>query len=88
VPGRWLDANTAIDGDARRLLSAAADRLALTARGYHRVLKVARTIADLDGSERLGSPHIAEALRYRPAIGTTESAAGYAMSPGPGSAPG
>jgi magnesium chelatase family protein len=37
----------------------------LTARGYHRVLRVARTIADLGGAERVGRPQIAEALSYR-----------------------
>jgi magnesium chelatase family protein len=37
----------------------------LSARGYHRVLRVARTIADLDGAERIGRAHLAEALAYR-----------------------
>ena len=37
----------------------------LSARGYHRVLRVARTIADLDGAERIARPHVAEALSYR-----------------------
>jgi len=67
VPGRWLDAHDHLDSAARALLAAAADRLGLTARGYHRVIKVARTIADLDGAEMVGVPHAAEALRYRPA---------------------
>jgi len=64
--GRWLDSNGAVDADARSLLQTAAERLGLSARGYHRVLKVARTIADLEMSVSIGSPHIAEALRYRP----------------------
>ena len=64
--GRWLDAHTPIHADARALLQTAAERLGLSARGYHRVLKVARTIADLDDQVELGPPHIAEALRYRP----------------------
>ena len=64
--GRWLDANTPIHGDARMLLQTAAERLGLSARGYHRVLKVARTIADLDDVTEIAPTHIAEALRYRP----------------------
>ncbi|MBK5197126.1 MAG: ATP-binding protein [Methyloceanibacter sp.] len=47
------------------LLRDAADALALSARGYHRTLRVARTLADLDGEERVGRIHIAEALSYR-----------------------
>jgi magnesium chelatase family protein len=65
VAGRWLDAHSAIDGDARALLTASADRLALSARGYHRVLKVARTIADLDASAAIARGHVAEALFVR-----------------------
>ena len=42
-----------------------AERLKLSARGYHRVLRVARTLADLDGAERVGRVHLAEALSYR-----------------------
>lgn len=51
--------------EARQLLETAMGRLSLSARGYHRVLKVARTIADLAGSEIIAAPHIAEAVRYR-----------------------
>jgi magnesium chelatase family protein len=53
------------DKAAARLLSDAATALKLSARGYHRVLKVARTIADLDGAETVGRSHLAEALSYR-----------------------
>jgi len=68
VPGRWLDRHTPIDTDARTLLHSAASALDLSARAYHRVLKVARTIADLNGDERIAPQHVAEALRYRPSV--------------------
>jgi magnesium chelatase family protein len=64
--GRWLDAHTPVHVEARALLQTAAERLGLSARGYHRVLKVARTIADLDNVSEIAPAHIAEALRYRP----------------------
>jgi magnesium chelatase family protein len=47
------------------LLRDAADAMRLSARGYHRVLRVARTLADLDGAEKVGRVHLAEALSYR-----------------------
>ena len=53
------------DGLARRLLSQAVDRLGLSARGYDRVLKVARTIADLGDADVVAGEHVAEALQYR-----------------------
>ncbi len=53
------------DEDGRRLLTEAAERMRLTARGYHRVLRVARTLADLEGSEAVRRIHVAEALSYR-----------------------
>jgi len=54
-----------LDRDARSLLGSAIDRLGLTARGCDRVIRVARTIADLDESGPARAPHVAEALRYR-----------------------
>lgn len=51
--------------DARRLVEAAFERLGLSARAFHRVLKVARTIADLAGLESLAAPHLAEAIQFR-----------------------
>jgi magnesium chelatase family protein len=54
-----------IDGAAETLLRAAVHRLALSARAYHRVLKLARTIADLAGVDAIATAHIAEAIQYR-----------------------
>jgi magnesium chelatase family protein len=71
APGRWIDANGCIDPPARSLLQRAAESLSLSARSYHRVLKVARTIADIDGDSRVLETHIGEALRYRPAAPAT-----------------
>jgi len=64
--GRWLLSHGGVDPSARELVTAAMETLKLSARGYHRVLRVARTIADLGGSEVVADPHVAEALRFRP----------------------
>ena len=69
APGGWIDSHGDIDDSARILLHRAASRLSLSARSYHRVLKVARTIADLDGDSPVLGRHVSEALRYRPATG-------------------
>ncbi|MDM8167281.1 YifB family Mg chelatase-like AAA ATPase [Roseovarius sp.] len=53
------------DTEGRELLTKVADRFGLSARGYHRVLRVARTIADLDGSDTIRRPHVAEAVSFR-----------------------
>jgi magnesium chelatase family protein len=68
VSGRWLDSHGSVHHEARELLQTAAERLSLSARGYHRVLKVARTIADLELSDEVAPLHVAEALRYRPLV--------------------
>jgi len=55
-----------IDETGRQLLGAAMRQMGLSARAYHRVLKLARTIADLAGEERIHTAHLAEAIQYRP----------------------
>ena len=55
-----------IEGPAAALLKAAMNQLHLSARAYHRTLKLARTIADLAGTQTIGPAHVAEAIQYRP----------------------
>ena len=57
-----------LDEAGESLIKAAMSQLQLSARAYHRVLKLARTIADLAGSEAIQALHLAEALQYRPKI--------------------
>jgi magnesium chelatase family protein len=57
-----------LDDQNQSLMRAAMSQLNLSARAYHRILKLARTIADLAGSEEIQSPHLAEALQYRPKL--------------------
>ncbi len=63
--GALLEEIASPDTDGRALLTQAAERFGLSARGYHRLLRVARTIADLDDSPELRAPHMAEAISYR-----------------------
>ncbi|WP_142849294.1 YifB family Mg chelatase-like AAA ATPase [Telmatospirillum sp. J64-1] len=63
--GELLDKIAKPDAAGRQLLAEAAERMRLSARGYHRVLRVARTLADLEGKESPGRIHVAEALAYR-----------------------
>jgi magnesium chelatase family protein len=65
APASVLDAVAQPDAHGLALLRDAAETMHLSARGYHRVLRVARTLADLDGTEAIGRLHLAEALSYR-----------------------
>jgi magnesium chelatase family protein len=65
VPTAVLEEVARPDGAGLSLLRDAADAMRLSARGYHRVLRVARTLADLDAAEKIGRVHLAEALSYR-----------------------
>ncbi len=68
--GNVLEEIATPDSEARALLTKVAERFHLSARGYHRVIRVARTIADLDGSDTVRKPHIAEAVSFRLANAT------------------
>jgi magnesium chelatase family protein len=68
LEGRTLEDVATPDTDGKDLLLRVAERFGLSARGYHRVLRVARTIADLDGSADVRKPHVAEAAGYRLAL--------------------
>lgn len=65
MPTRLLQRYVSLDAEATAAMDRAMDRLGLSARAYERILKVARTIADLDGSANVSKPHIAEAVSYR-----------------------
>jgi magnesium chelatase family protein len=65
LQGRRLRTFTPLHGDAQKMFAAALVRLALTARGHDRVLRVARTIADLDGTDEIAVEHLGEALQFR-----------------------
>jgi magnesium chelatase family protein len=65
LTNKQIEESCRLDEDGRRLLEQAIDRLGLSARAYHRVLKVARTIADLAGEENIRPAHLAEAVGYR-----------------------
>ncbi len=65
APPSVIEDAAALDAPSLALLRDAAERMRLSARGYHRVLKLARTLADLDGAAQVGRLHLAEALSYR-----------------------
>ena len=63
-PGE-IDRHCALGADGKAMLKSAVDRFSLSGRSMHRVLKVARTIADLEGEASVGTAHVAEALQFR-----------------------
>jgi magnesium chelatase family protein len=75
VSGPALEAVTRADLAGMALLRDAADSMRLSARGYHRILRVARTLADLDAADSVGRVHLAEALSYRALADEIQSAA-------------
>jgi magnesium chelatase family protein len=72
LEGEALDRVATPDAEGRALISRVAERMGLSARGYHRVLRVARTIADLDGTDAVRKNHVAEAFSYRLALAAAE----------------
>jgi magnesium chelatase family protein len=70
LSGREIDRHCPLDNDAQALLRGAMEKLGWSARAYFRVLKVARTIADLGGAEVLDARHVAEAIQYRRVLRT------------------
>jgi magnesium chelatase family protein len=75
APAAVLDEIAKPDAQGQKLLREAAETMRLSARGYHRVLRVARTLADLDRADKVGRLHLAEALSYRALADDTRSAA-------------
>jgi magnesium chelatase family protein len=74
LPGPLARREAHLSASAESLLASAVDSLALSGRGFDRALKVARTIADLAGSDRVEADHLAEALSYRAPVGEGELA--------------
>jgi magnesium chelatase family protein len=75
APAAVIERVAGLDGPGTALIREASDRFALTARGFHRVLKLARTIADLDGAAQVTRAHLAEALSYRAGLSAGRIAA-------------
>jgi magnesium chelatase family protein len=75
APAALLEEIAKADAQGQKLLRDAAESMRLSARGYHRVLRVARTLADIDGADKVGKVHLAEALSYRALAEDARSAA-------------
>ena len=65
MDARLLRKHCEVDAEGHRLLERVVDKLGMSARAHSRILKVARTIADLADADRIGCAHVAEAIRYR-----------------------
>ena len=74
-PAAQIEEVAKADASAMALIGQASDKLGLSARGFHRVLKVARTLADLDGRDAVARIHVAEALSMRTALKPVSKAA-------------
>jgi magnesium chelatase family protein len=75
APAKLVEGVVNLDASGSALIREASERFALSARGFHRVLKLARTIADLEGSESVSRRHLAEALSYRSGLAGMRRAA-------------
>jgi len=75
LPGPLARREALLSSGAERLLARAVEHMSLTGRGFDRVIKVARTVADLEGAERVARDHVAEALSYRTGFGGDEDLA-------------
>ncbi|MBL8277124.1 MAG: YifB family Mg chelatase-like AAA ATPase [Pelomonas sp.] len=71
LPPQALADHAVLEAPARALLDRSAERLGWSARSFHRVLRVARTVADLAGAEHLGAAHVAEAIQLRRGLGSS-----------------
>jgi len=65
MSNRQIKEHCVLDGDSKRLIEMAVDTLGLSARAYTKILKVARTIADLEDEKNIRQSHISEAIQYR-----------------------
>lgn len=72
LQNKLLDQHCTLGNSGRKLLEQAAEKIALSPRGIHRVLKVARTLADLEEGEAIGQPHVAEAIAYRTPVRSSQ----------------
>jgi magnesium chelatase family protein len=65
LPNRWIDEYCPFDEEAKALLNQAAEKMNISARTYHKIIRLGRTIADLSGEKIISKAAISEALQYR-----------------------